>query len=94
MMHKLLIAVAMLAFGATQSITADNAPPARFISEATVKLASAMAYSTLVEQARRKGWQYRESDIESGLKHYHAELRLRLIDEGYTILPPEAEPTQ
>lgn len=93
-MRKLLIAVGIMALGATQSATADKFRPRKFISEATVKLASAMAYSNLIEQARRKGWQYRESDIEVGFKHHFEELSLRLIDEGYTILPSEAGPSQ
>lgn len=59
-----------------------------------VAAAAMAAYSNLLEQAHRKGWRYRESDIESGFRHHYEELKLRLIDEGFAILPEDIGPSQ
>lgn len=93
MRNRVIVAV-MLILTAAQPLGAEQLQQRKFISETTVKLASAMAYANLLEQARQKGWQFSESDIESGSRHHYDELRLRLVNDGYTVLPADAGPTQ
>jgi hypothetical protein len=61
------------------------------ISEQTVRLISARAYSNLLRQAYEKGWRYPRRQIESGFNRHFEELKLQLIAQGYTIVSQDAE---
>ncbi|MER9689686.1 hypothetical protein [Mesorhizobium sp. M0139] len=71
----------------------SNAPPPSFASgcrqllESDVKIASMRLYADIVADAARKGWNYAPELIVSGSKRHFDELKLRLIDVGYEIVP-------
>lgn len=68
----------------------DNANNRKVIFEAVVKIASDDAYMEIVRQAWSKGWRFTPEQIEDGFRRHFEELKLQLIDQGYTILPGEA----
>lgn len=62
-------------------------PRGELISEDAVRTASAKLYSDILGRACRNGWRYPRSQIENGLKRHLEELKLQLVDRGYTIVP-------
>ena len=60
------------------------------ISEAQVQIASDAAYTGLLRQALNKGWRFAPEQIKKGYRRHFEELKLQLIDQGYTILAGEA----
>lgn len=81
----------MAVLSAGQCLATDSAFGNKRIYEADVKFASARAYSDLLLQAYEKGWRYTPSAIENGFKRHFEELKLQLIDQGYTIVPGTAD---
>ncbi|WP_155936651.1 hypothetical protein [Mesorhizobium ciceri] len=71
----------------------SNAPRPSFASgcrqllESDVKIASMRLYADIVADAARQGWNYAPELIVSGSKRHFDELKLRLIDVGYEIVP-------
>ncbi|MER8388774.1 hypothetical protein NKG60_04990 [Mesorhizobium sp. M1428] len=59
----------------------------KLISEDAMRAVSAELYSDILIRACRNGWRYPRSQIESGFKRHLRELKLQLIDQGYTIVP-------
>jgi hypothetical protein len=57
------------------------------ISEDAMRAISAELYSDILIRACRNGWRYPRSQIENGFKRHLGELRLQLVDQGYTIVP-------
>jgi hypothetical protein len=78
------VAVVMLTLSAAPSSSGDAVSR---ISEDAVKSASADAYTNLLLKAYRKGWRYTPRAIENGFRRHFEELKLQLIDQGYTITP-------
>lgn len=78
--------VLITVLSAGQCLATESTAGSKRISEADVRFASAWAYSDLLLQAYRKGWRYTPSAIESGFKRHFEELKLQLIDQGYTIV--------
>ncbi|CAM5763941.1 hypothetical protein LMIY3S_00980 [Labrys miyagiensis] len=62
-------------------------PHARLISEQIVKNSSDISYAAILRQAAQKGWHYQPADIAAGYRHHFEEMKQRLIDQGYTIVP-------
>jgi hypothetical protein len=81
------LAAVVLALSATPSLSGDTKRQGNSIPEDTVKIANAYAYSDLLLQAYRKGWRYTPSAIENGFRRHFEELKLQLLDQGYTIRP-------
>jgi hypothetical protein len=65
-------------------------PTGKVISEVAVRIASDDAYMEIMRQAWSKGWRFTPEQIEHGSKRHFDELKLKLIDQGYIILPGEA----
>ena len=82
-----LTAILLLSVSARPCLSQGAQTNAKLISEAAVKAASAELYSDILVRACRNGWRYPRSQIENGFKHHLAELKLQLIDQGYTIFP-------
>ena len=61
------------------------------ISEDAVRTASATVYSEFLATQCLKGRRYPRGQIESGFKRNFDEMRLMLVDEGYTIVPNVTE---
>lgn len=61
--------------------------PYKPISEEAVRAASATVYSEFLKMECQKGRRYPRGQIESGFKRNFDEMRLMLVDEGYTIVP-------
>ncbi|MER9504751.1 hypothetical protein [Mesorhizobium sp. M0579] len=57
-----------------------------------MKIASMRLYADIVADAARKGWNYAPELIVSGSKRHFDELKLRLIDVGYEIVPVGRRP--
>ncbi len=83
----LAIVAALIAVPAYAS---DKASNRKVVFEAAVKIASDDAYMEIVRQAWSKGWRFTPEQIEDGSRRHFEELKLQLIDQGYTILPGEA----
>jgi hypothetical protein len=81
----------VLTLSATPSLSGDTRPRPNSISEDTVKTASAYAYSDLLRKAYRNGWRYTPSAIENGFRRHFEELKLQLLDRGYTITPGDTD---
>ena len=82
-----LTAILLLSVSARPCLSQGAQTNAKLISEEAVKAASAELYSDILVRACRNGWRYPRSQIENGFKHHLAELKLQLIDQGYTIFP-------
>ncbi|MER9406476.1 hypothetical protein NKI36_20805 [Mesorhizobium caraganae] len=63
----------------------------RQISEDALRTISAQMYSGILSQECMHGRRYPKSRIENGFKRHFEEMRLRLIADGYTIVPDVAE---
>ncbi len=68
----------------------DKIEPRKPISEAEIQIVSDVAYTGLLRQALSKGWRFSPEQIEKGYRRHFEELKLQLINQGYTILPGEA----
>jgi hypothetical protein len=77
----------LLSLSATPSWCGDAGPRSISISEEAVRIASARAYSDLLRQAYRNGRRYTSRAIENGFRRHFEELKLQLLDDGYTITP-------
>ena len=63
----------------------------RQITEDALRMISAQMYSGILSQECMHGRRYPQSRIENGFKRHFEEMRLRLIADGYTIVPDVAE---
>ncbi len=82
--------LAMLAVAFAQPAYAgEKNEPRKPISEAEVQIVSDATYTELLRQALNKGWRFAPEQIEKGYRRHFEELKLRLIDQGYTILAGE-----
>ena len=61
----------------------------KLISEAEIQIVSDAAYTGLLRQALNKGWRFAPEQIEKGYRRHFEELKLQLINQGYTILAGE-----
>ncbi|ESX53193.1 MULTISPECIES: hypothetical protein [unclassified Mesorhizobium] len=59
----------------------------KLTSEEAVKAASSELYSDILVRACRNGWRYPRSYIENGFRRHLAELKLQLVDQGYSFVP-------
>jgi hypothetical protein len=67
----------------------DNSGDRMVIFEAAVKIVSDDAYMEILRQGWSKGLRFTPEQVESGGRRHFEELKLRLIDKGYVILPGE-----
>ncbi|CAH2395915.1 hypothetical protein [Mesorhizobium ventifaucium] len=61
--------------------------PYKPIAEEAVRTASARLSSDILKQECMHGRRYPRSQIKSGFKRHFEELRLTIVEEGYTIVP-------
>ena len=88
-MRRPLFAVVLLSLtsSATPSLCGDAGAQSISIPEHALRIASARAYSHVLRQAYRNGHRYTSSAIENGFLRHFEELRLQLLDKGWTITP-------
>ena len=79
---------AMLVASAGRCWSEDSHKP---ISEEALRTVSAEMYSDILAQECLHGRRYSQSRIENGFKRHFEEMRLRLIADGYTIVPDVTE---
>lgn len=60
--------------------------PRSSISEREVRIISARQYSTLLVTACNNGWRYSLKHVKNGFKRHFKELKLQLLNHGYTIV--------
>ena len=84
---SVLAAILLLSGSAGPCLSEGTQPNGKLIAEEAVKAASAELYSDILVRACRNGWRYPRGQIENGFKHHLAELKLQLIDQGYTVVP-------
>jgi len=84
---SVLAAILVLSVSAGPCLSEGAQTNGKLIPEDAVKAASALLYSDILVRACRNGWRYPHSHIESGFKRHLAELKLQLVDQGYTVLP-------
>ena len=84
---SIFAAMLMLPMSAAPCLSEGMQPGGKLISEDALRAVSAELYSDILIRACRKGWRYPRSQIESGFKRHLGELRLQLVDQGYTIVP-------
>jgi hypothetical protein len=60
------------------------------LTEAHVRTMSDTLYTDLLRQSYMKGHRFPQAQIENGYKRHLEEFRLRLIQDGYTILVGDA----
>lgn len=65
----------------------ENDAPRRPISEREVRIISARQYTALLVTACNNGWRYSLMHVENGFKRHFKELKLQLLNHGYTIVP-------
>ncbi len=82
-----LTAILVLSVSAGPCLSEGTQTNGKLISEAAVKAASAELYSDVLVRACRNGWRYPRSYIENGFRRHLAELKLQLVDQGYTVVP-------
>ena len=80
-----------LLFRSVRALANDAAPPRKVISEEAARLASAKLYSRILLRASLNGWKYTAAAIENGYKRHFEEMKAELIDQGYTIVPDDAD---
>lgn len=88
--HLIGLFAAMLVASAGECWSNDGLPY-KPISEETVRAVSAQMYSDILRRACLQVLRYPSSQIESGFKRHFQEMRLTLMQEGYTILPNVTE---
>ena len=88
-MTKSSIYAAMLLLPLTAGPCLSEGTPSggKMISEDAMKAISAELYSDILIRACTNGWRYPRGQIENGFKRHLGELRLQLVDQGYTIVP-------
>jgi hypothetical protein len=88
-MTKSSILAAMLALPLSAGPCLSEGPRRddKQISEHAVRTASAELYSGILIRACENGWRYTRSQIKNGFKRHLGELKLQLLDQGYTIVP-------
>ena len=84
---SVLTAILVLSVSAGPCLSEGTQTNGKLISEAAVKAASAELYSDILVRACRNGWRYPRSYIENGFRRHLAELKLQLVDQGYTVGP-------
>ena len=82
-----ILGALVLALSAGPCLSGATQGNVRVVSETAVRDASARLYSDILSRACRKGWRYPRPQIENGFKRHFGELKLQLIDQGYTIVP-------
>lgn len=80
-----VLAYAILGFSAAPS--SSSASGCRQLLESDVKIASMRGYADILASAARNGWDYAPELIVSGSKRHFDEMKFRLIDIGYEIVP-------
>lgn len=71
---------------------AGGGDPQKLMHEIKVREISAKQYTDLLRLACFNGFRYRQEVIRNGYRRHYEELRLSLIDQGYTIIP-DLKPT-
>ena len=84
---SVLTAILVLSVSAGPCLSEGTQTNGKLISEEAVKAASAELYSDILVRACRNGWRYPRSYIEIGFSRHLAELKLQLVDQGYTVVP-------
>ena len=84
---SVLTAILVLSVSAGPCLSEGTQTNGKLISEEAVKAASTELYSDILVRACRKGWRYPRSYIENGFRRHLAELKLQLVDQGYTVVP-------
>ena len=64
----------------------ENSRHQKTLTEAQVRTMSDALYTDLLQQSYMKGHRFPQAQIENGYKRHLEEFRLRLIQDGYTIL--------
>jgi hypothetical protein len=80
----------IVALAATPVCADSGSKQPKTITEAEAKRLSDAVYAWLLDQAIGKGHHYSPEAIASGYSRHFEELRVQLIDQGYTILAGEA----
>ena len=84
---SVLTAILVLSVSAGPCLSESTQTNGKLISEEAVEAASAELYSDILVRACRNGWRYPRSYIENGFRRHLAELKLQLVDQGYTVVP-------
>ena len=84
---SVLTAILVLSVSAGPCLSEGTRTNGKLISEEAAKAASAELYSDILVRACRNGWRYPRSYIENGFRRHLAELKLQLVDQGYTVIP-------
>lgn len=82
-----IVGALVLALSAGPCLSEATQSDGKVISENAVRTASARLYSDILSRACRNGWRYPRPQIENGFKRHFEELKLQLIDQGYTVVP-------
>ena len=84
-MHAFLarIPIALLVL----SSTPVHAAECREILESDVKIAAMRSYADILTSAASKGWNYQPEAIDRGGRRHFEEMKVRLSQAGYTIVP-------
>jgi len=72
-------------FSASPCLSEVDAPR-RPISEREIRIISVRQYTALLVTACNNGWRYSLKHVESGFKRHLKELKLQLLNDGYTIV--------
>ncbi|WP_044548155.1 hypothetical protein [Mesorhizobium japonicum] len=86
-MRVVSIGLVFAVLGLSAASTPSFASGCRQLLESDVKIASMRLYADMLANAARRGWNYAPEWIVSGSKRHFDELKLRLIDLGYEIVP-------
>jgi hypothetical protein len=81
-----VMATLVLALSTGPCLSETTKIDGKVISENVVRAASAGLYSDILIRACRNGWRYPRPQIENGFKRHFEELKLQLIDQGYTVV--------
>ena len=84
------IVTLIVAVAATPACAGGSSKQPKIITEAEAKILSDAVYTWLLDQAIKKGHYYSPEVIASGYRRHFEELKMQLIDQGYTILAGEA----
>jgi hypothetical protein len=88
-MSSFVLAVLVLTAEAKPSMSEDTTSRPKMISEDALRLVSAEAYFALLRRAQANGWRYSLIAIQKGHIRHFEELKLQLLDQGYTIISDE-----
>ena len=84
---SVLTAILVLSVSAGPCLSEGTQTNGKRISEEAMKGTSSELYSDILVRACRNGWRYPRSYIENGFRRHLAELKLQLVDQGYTVVP-------